>query len=476
MPALTAGCVGSQDAEVSVIAIGSPASPFEKGARLPPPAQALRAATAEGLIGLDEQGQVTPALADRWIVTDDGLSYIFRLRDGKWPDGSAISAESTRNALRQALTSLRGTPLSLDLEPIADLRVMASRVIELRLSRPQPDLLQLLAQPELGLYYRGRGGGPMRLRRDGDEAMLRVIPPSERGLPQAEDWQDMVRDVRFRSMPVVKAIAAFDEGEADVVMGGRFVDLNLADRRGIGKGTLLLDPVSGLFGLVVISRTGLLADRENREAVAMAIDRDELGGAIGPKAWTTQLAVVPAGVGNSDGAENPGWAGIDLAERQRQAAARIAKWRETGGKTPALRIALPGGPGSDALFAGLTRDLGTTGLAVTRVNEGAPADLRLLDAVARYGRSDWYLNQLSCAALKGPCSAAADRLLAEARKAAGEERNVLLARAEAELASENVFIPLGLPIRWTLVRGEPNGLAANRWAIHPLMPMARRPK
>ena len=473
---MLAGCLGSDDAAVSVLAIGSPGSPFEKGARLAPPAQALRAATAEGLIALDEQGQVTPALADRWIVTDDGLSYIFRLRDGKWPDGSAISAETTRNALRQALDSLRGTPFSLDLEPIAELRVMASRVIELRLSRPQPDLLQLLAQPELGLYYRGRGGGPMRLRRDGDEATLRVIPPSERGLPQAEDWQQQVREVRFRSLPAAKAIAAFDDRTADIVTGGRFVDLDLADRPGIGRGTVLLDPVSGLFGLVVVSKTGLLADRENREALAMAIDREGLGGAIGQKAWTSEVTVVPAGGANDGGAEAPGWAAIDLTERRRQAAARIAKWRETGGKVTALRIALPPGPGADALFAGLSRDMGAIGLTLTRVTEGAPADLRLLDVVARYGRSDWYLNQLSCAALKGPCSPAADSLLAEARKAPGAERGLLLTRAETELASENVYLPLGLPIRWTLVRGEANGLAANRWAIHPLMPMARRPK
>ena len=46
----------------------------------------MRAATTEGLVGLDAEGQVIPALADRWIVTDDGRSFIFRLRDGTWPE------------------------------------------------------------------------------------------------------------------------------------------------------------------------------------------------------------------------------------------------------------------------------------------------------------------------------------------------------------------------------------------------------
>src|SRR5579872_6281701 len=87
---LLAACGSSKDAAVTVVAIGDPSAPFEKGARLSPPARLVRGATAEGLVGFDEQGQIVPALADRWIVTDDGLSYIFRLRDGTWADGSPI--------------------------------------------------------------------------------------------------------------------------------------------------------------------------------------------------------------------------------------------------------------------------------------------------------------------------------------------------------------------------------------------------
>src|ERR1700712_3079643 len=73
-------------------------------------AQAVRSATVEGLVGLDEQGRVVPALADRWTVTDDGQSYIFRLRDGTWADGTPLTGETARAALRQALAALKGNP------------------------------------------------------------------------------------------------------------------------------------------------------------------------------------------------------------------------------------------------------------------------------------------------------------------------------------------------------------------------------
>ena len=62
--------------------MGSEASVFAPGVRLSQGAQELRSATAAGLVTLDSKGEIEPALADRWIVTDDGRSYIFRLREG----------------------------------------------------------------------------------------------------------------------------------------------------------------------------------------------------------------------------------------------------------------------------------------------------------------------------------------------------------------------------------------------------------
>ena len=92
LPLALAGCSSGADEMLGVVVIGAQGDPFVTTGSLPPAAQVVRAATAEGLVGLDEQGRVVPALAERWIVYDDGLSYIFRLRDGVWPDGSAIDA------------------------------------------------------------------------------------------------------------------------------------------------------------------------------------------------------------------------------------------------------------------------------------------------------------------------------------------------------------------------------------------------
>src|SRR5688572_19354037 len=101
--AALAGCGRNDDGAIAVAFIDTADSLYSGGFRLSSGAQHLRAATGAGLVTLNAQGEVVPALADRWIVTDDGRSFIFRLRDGTWPDGSELSAESVREELREAI-------------------------------------------------------------------------------------------------------------------------------------------------------------------------------------------------------------------------------------------------------------------------------------------------------------------------------------------------------------------------------------
>lgn len=476
---LVTACGSAGDSTLVVAVIGSPDDPFERGARLSLAGQLVRAASAEGLVAFDAEGRVIPALADRWIVTDDGQSYIFRLRDGTWPDGSELDAKSAQLALRRAIRDLQGTSLGLDLAGIDEARAMTERVIEIRLSQPMPHLLELLAQPELGLFHKKSGSGPMRLDREGDTALLRPIDPAEIGLPKIERWKERARTIRLTAEPAPGAVERFNKGEADLLLGGRIEDFPLSSSVGILRGTIKLDPVMGLFGLQVARSDGFLSEPENREALAMAIDRNALIAPFGVGGWTASTLIVPTDVAGDPGSRQERWAAMTMENRRAAAAARIASWRG-GQEAPEairLRIALPQGPGSDLLFGRLSSDFAAVGLEAVRVATAAEADLRLIDDVARYPRANWFLNRLNCTVQRGLCSKEADEALARARRTADPaERAALVAEAEAKLTEANVFIPFGSPIRWSLVRGDAIGFSENAWAWHPLMPMALLPR
>ena len=467
-----ASCGSDDSSAIDVAVIGDAQDPFQGGIRLAMAGQLVRAATAEGLVAFDAQGRVVPALADRWIVTDDGQSYIFRLRDGHWANGDPITAESGAKALRSALSLLRGTPLALDLGGIDEIRVMAGRVVEIRLTRPMPYLLQLLAQPELGLYHEKRGAGPMALEKAEGIARLTPIEPSRLGLPTIADWDERTRQVDLHPVAGARALEQFNEGEVDLVLGGRIADFMLTRSVGILRGTIQIDAVIGLFGLQVMNSRGFLADPARREALAMAIDRDAMIAPFGVGGWVSSSRIVAPGLDGDLGTIGERWAGQTIEQRRQVAASRVGTWRGTR-----LGVWLPDGNGSQIVFDRLAADIATIGITLERVRDAGEADLMQVDDVARYPRAGWFLNRLSCSARRGLCSEEADARVAEADRAASPaDHAALLTEAEAELTAANVFIPFGAPIRWALVRGSVDGFAPNQWGWHPLMPLAWLPK
>jgi ABC-type transport system substrate-binding protein len=479
--ALLAACGNGSDGPLNVAIIGAPDDIFASGLRLSEAAQTVRGATGAGLVALDAQGEIEPALADRWIVTDDGKSYIFRLREGTWPDGAELTGESARAALRQVIRGLQGTSLGLDLGPVEEVRTMAGRVIEIDLKAPMPDFLRLLAQPELALAHRGFPAGPMVMHASGERrgniVELTFRPPEMRGEPQQDGWQKRVRTVAIEPLGAKKALAAFDQGDVDVLLGGTIAAWPLAEPGPLSLGNVRLDNAVGLFGLQVMRERGFLATASNREALAMAIDRAELLSRFNIGGWVPSTRIVPAALAGAKAPER--WEGNSIEQRRAAAASRVAAWRAGAGKgkPPVLTVALADQPGYAMLFNELVAQLGPVGIALERVPEGKPADLVLVDRVARYGAPRWFLNQFNCSLGRGLCNSGADAQVQAALAAADpQQRADDLARAEALLTAANVYIPIGAPLRWSMVRGNVTGYAPNPWAWHPLPDMAMIPR
>jgi ABC-type transport system substrate-binding protein len=352
---------------------------------------------------------------------------------------------------------------------------MTGRVIEVRLTSAMPDLLRVLAQPELGFVKSGSGAGPMAMSREEGVALARLsaLPPESRGLPARQDWEEVARPVAVRTLSAAAAVDAFTRGEVDLVLSGSLIDFPLAEAGPLSRGTIQVDPALGLLGLTVRNETGLLADPLRREALSMAIDRTALIQSFGLSGWRESSWIVPPDIYNQPSYAEDRWNGAGIEDRRRVAAARVRAWAGPG-REAVVRVALPRGPGSDILIRALAQAWGEIGVSVKRVAEGESADLELRDTLARFSSPRWYLNQFNCSLKAGLCSPQADALVRRSlteRDAAVRER--LLVEAHAELVEREVFIPLGAPVRWSLVRGSISNFLPNPWGLHPLFPLSQ---
>lgn len=436
-------------------------------APLSPASAYVREASSQGLVGFDEKGRVTPALSARWIVTDDGLSYIFRLKKTRWNDGREVTSSDVSAALNERIAVLRKSRFGEELLPVNRAVPMTGKVVEIRLKAPMPNLLELLAQPEFGLLYRGAGSGPMRSRKlpSGLEMHRRI---DEAGEAVREDEAQVVIDNREPA----RALARFAAGESDLLLGGRFEHLPLLAATE-GNQMAVFDPVPGLFGLMVVDAGPFLSNADNREAIAMAIDRPRMLSSFNIASWREVLTLVPESMTNRAAVARPDWTRENMRNRKEAARAIILRWQATNGKVRPLRIAMPRGAGSRILFARLRSDFAAVGLDLERVTYTQPADLRLIDEVADLSSPSWYLGRLSCRATR-ICSEKADALTEEARMESDREaRKAKLGEAEAELQRTRNFIPIANPLRWSLPKQGLLGFAPNPRGFHPLQYLGR---
>jgi len=467
----------AEEGPLDIALIGDEESLFAQRRDLPPGARHLRAATSVGLVAVDQSGQVVPAIAERWIVTDDAMSYIFRLRDTEWPNGEKITAEEIERALSLAIDELQGSALGLDLAKVTEIRAMTGRVVEIRLSGPMPEFLRLLAQPELGLRRAEVGAGPMIVTRDEDAsiARLELLPPPEGGEPLRAYEQENARALAVRAMPARDAIDAFARGQVDVLIGGTVANFPMVQLGPLSRGAIRVDPTIGLFGLSITQESGLLSNPERREALSMAIDRPELMQSFGLGGWQPTTWIVPQSLFNPLQYPASRWGALSIEQRRAIGLARIAAWERSSGVAARVTVGLPPGPGSDLLFQQLAEAWRTIGVEAVRVDSEDDAELELLDVVASYSSPRWFLNRFACSLARAFCSPEADALVRESLVQRNPlDKQSLLADAHLELVDDEVFIPLGAPVRWSLVRGAVSGYEANPWGLHPLFPLSQR--
>ena len=100
----------------------------------------------EGLVKPDSEGNLNPAVASDYEITDEGKTYTFTLRDGvKFHDGSLVTVEDVKYSIeRCADTSNGGTPLVAAFSDIESVETPDDSTIVIHLTNPNTDFLTYL--------------------------------------------------------------------------------------------------------------------------------------------------------------------------------------------------------------------------------------------------------------------------------------------------------------------------------------------
>jgi peptide/nickel transport system substrate-binding protein len=466
-----AACRQQSEGAVRVTVIGDPPKMADpaKGSLTTPDAVLLEN-VAQGLVRFDANGNIVGGLAERWNVSDDGLSYIFRIASASWPDGKKITAEEVAKILKREIGPRSRDELKDPLGAVDDIVAMTDRVIEIRLLAPRPNLLALLAQPDLAIIQRGVGTGPFTAAvADKVAGELRLT----RNVASPDEEATTKEEVMLSGTPAQQAVQSFVSDNTELVLGGTFADLSFAARVKVPRGSLQFDPASGLFGLLPVRTDNHLDDPGVRRMLSQAIDRDAIIAALGVPALTPRATLLEPGLDQLPPPTVPAWLGTPLADRL--GALRAQADRTFGKDKPTLSIALPQGPGADLLLSIIGRSWGALGFTVERAADASSADFVLVDQVAPAASAAWFVRQFRCE-VAVICDSDTDKLVDAARQTpVPQQRYALLQQAAGRIDDEQLFLPITAPVRWSLVGRRVQGFAGNRFAVHTLTDLQQRP-
>jgi len=244
---------------------------------------------------------IVPSLAERWEISDDGLRYVFHLRQGlRWSDGEPLTAHDVEYGIKRVLNPEspgssvaiyfvleNGQDYYLGRNRNADqigVRAVDDHTVEFRLVAPAPYFLSVMNRPDSGpqprhaIEKQGQAwtdpdtqvvSGPfLQGERTADRLVL-VRQESYAGVRPGN-----VGKVEFIRSPLREAVESFERGTFDVVTV-RYTPL-AADVTASLPQHVKLGPAAWTAYLAFDHDHALAGNVEFRRALAYAIDRDAL--------------------------------------------------------------------------------------------------------------------------------------------------------------------------------------------------------
>ena len=333
--ALLLGCIGA----VSLFAAGAPkilhvglgVEPQDLDAHLVSgiaEGRVLRALN-EGLVQVDGDMKIVPALARAWDVSPDGLTYTFHLRpDAKWSHGRAVTAHDFVHSYRRALTAATAAQYPENFYPVAGaedfhrgkltdfgqvgVRARDDHTLELKLRAPSTYMLYYLTKTEFGpvpldvIEKHGPAAGPgNRWTRpenfvgNGPFALKSWRNGQKLVVARSPNYWDRARvkldEIHFHPVdnPNVEE-RMFRTGQLHLTQAVPLSKISTY-RRDL-PAALRIDPYGGLYYFLFNVKRAPFTDVRVRRAFALAIERERLVQQVTLAGETPAYHAVPAGL------------------------------------------------------------------------------------------------------------------------------------------------------------------------------------
>ncbi|MGH9366584.1 MAG: ABC transporter substrate-binding protein, partial [Thermoanaerobaculia bacterium] len=297
-----------------VVAVANPIAASEPGTYETNEEQEVLANVFERLVTTDSQGNLAPALCERWALENDARSVRLHLRSGVvFSDGTALTAAAVKASLERstrlskdqmpaAFAAIQGVPDYLDgkTRDVAGIATPSDRASEIRLADPLPIFPSLLADPRTAIVAaaqaekdgRPLGTGPFQVTlRTPDRVVLERNPRYWRQPPARLDR------IEFRVSLAAPAIAeGLHSGSLDIARDLLPEDLESILREPRFRAGLVETPKKNTYFAIFHTGGAAGSNAALRRALASAVrTQDLVWGALGRFALPA-TGVIPPGV------------------------------------------------------------------------------------------------------------------------------------------------------------------------------------
>ena len=116
----------------------------------------------EGLMKPTSTGDLTPAVAESYTVSEDRLTYTFTLREGvKFHNGDEVTAEDVVYSISRCADTTDGTPLVEAFSVIQSVEAVDARTVAITIAEPSNELISYMTTAILPADYDQQDTAPV---------------------------------------------------------------------------------------------------------------------------------------------------------------------------------------------------------------------------------------------------------------------------------------------------------------------------